>query len=149
MNGRIKLKELATLIRPIIIASMPNVHVGTGYDPDYMNQYTSLLPAVWIIGQTGLPLDDGRGYSGHFAQMIGVDIFVRIATSRYIEGEIDPEERLNLLFNVVSDVLKDTTPNGGADPFVWTGYRDGPTSDSLLAADLTFRTKVRYQRNIP
>lgn len=149
MNGRLKLKDLADAIRIPIVASAALVHVGTGYDQNYMSQYMELVPAVWVVGQTGTPRDDGQGFSGHFTQVLSVDVFFRISVARYVPGDIDPEARLDTLFNLVSDTLKDFTPPGGGSPFVWVGYRDGPTSDSLLAADLTFRTQVRYQRNIP
>lgn len=146
MNRRLKLSDIADYLRPLIQAEIPECHVGTGFDPEYMNQYPNLLPAVWVYGQTSTPADDGTGFTGNFSQKVNCDLYFRLSVQRYVEGENDPEENLTTLHDLVSDAIKDWTPPNASKPLVWVSSKDGPTADSLLAADLVFRTQVRYQR---
>ena len=150
MNRRLKLKSLALKLRTDLDArGREDVHVGTGFDVDYMNSYEDKIPAVWFVGQTMSPADEGRGFSGLFMQKVDVDLHIRIVCKRYEDGDIDPEEFFSILVDLVADIMKDWTPQGAEKPLVWKSERDGPSADTFLSADIVFGTQVRYQRTVP
>lgn len=150
MNGRIKLSDIRDYIgNPLSVTGIGNVHVGTCYDREYINAYTTTFPAIWIAGQKLTPADGGQGFSGNFRQKVNILIPFRIVIDRYSAGEIDPETGLTLIFDALADKVKDYKPTGAYSPFVWQEGEDGPATESLLVADQYFKTQVIYQRQSP
>lgn len=142
MNGRLSLASVATRLTN----KLTGVHVGTGYDRDYLTSFARTWPAVWVAAQRLQRMDDGRGWSGQFRQHCKVDVAVRLVVQRYADGSVDGEARLNTLHDAVADALKDWTPAGADTPLVWESAQDGDATESLMTADLIFSTSVTYSR---
>lgn len=142
MNARLSLGDIAQRLR----GQIPGVHMGTGYDRDYLTSFARTWPAVWVAAQRLQRMDDGRGWSGQFRQHCKVDVAVRIVVQRYPDGSVDGEARLNALHDAVADALKDWTPPGADTPLVWESAQDGDATESLMTADLIFSTSVTYSR---
>lgn len=144
MNGRLSIGAIATRLRAQ--PALAGVHVGTGYDRDYVATFAKTWPAVWVAAQRLARMDDGRSFSGQFRQHCRVDVAVRLVVQRYAAGSIDAEARLNALHDAVAGALKDWTPTGADEPLVWESAQDGDANESVMTADMIFSTTVTYAR---
>ena len=144
MNARLSLSDIASKLKTH--QGMTGVHVGTGYDLDYLTKFGTTYPAVWVGAQRWSKLDGGMSYSGLYRQHGKVDVVVRLVVQRYAVGDIDPESTLNTLHDDVIDALKDWVPQGAGSPFVIESTQDGDLSESVITADIIFSTTTTYAR---
>lgn len=147
MNQRLSLSGIATHLRTQ--AALAGVHVGTGYDANYLTAFGTTYPAVWVGAQRLTRLDDGRGYTGQYRQHCRVEVVFRLVVQRYAAGEISPEGALNTLHDNVVAALTAYRPAGADDAFVWESCQDGDLSESVMTADLVMSVTTTYASNSP
>ncbi len=142
MNQRLDLTAIATYLRSQ--SGLAGVHVGTGYDRDYLTAFATTWPGVWVGAQRLQRNDDGRGYTDYYRQHCRVEIVVHLVVQRYADGETDPGPDLDALHEAVSTALLNYRPTGADEPFVWESSQDGEAFQSVMTADLVFSCTVTY-----
>lgn len=147
MNQRLSLAAIAEHLRAQ--PALEGVHVGTGYDHDYLTEFGKRWPAVWIGAQRLRRITDGDGLSGYYLQDCNVDVVFRIVVQRYAAGDVSPEAALNSLHDALSSILCQYQPAGADSRFVWDSGQDGECSESVMTADLVFTCRVTYQGPAP
>jgi hypothetical protein len=140
MNARLSLSAIADYLR----AQLPGVHVGTGYDNDFITDFGKRYPAVWVGAQRLQRLDDGRGLTGQYRQHCRVEVVFRLVVQRYAAGVTSPEGDLNTLHDNVAAALTTYRPAGADDAFVWESCQDGELSESVMTADLVMSVTTTY-----
>lgn len=140
MNARLSLSAIADHLR----AQLSGVHVGTGYDNDFITDFGKRYPAVWVGAQRLQRLDDGRGLTGQYRQHCRVEVVFRLVVQRYAAGVTSPEADLNTLHDSVAAALTAYRPAGADDAFVWDSCQDGELSESVMTADLVMSVTTTY-----
>lgn len=140
MNARLNLSAIADHLR----TQLPGVHVGTGYDNNFITDFGKRYPAVWVGAQRLQRLDDGRGLTGQYRQSCRVEVVFRLVVQRYAAGVTSPEADLNTLHDSVAAALTAYKPTGADDAFVWESCQDGELSESVMTADLVMSVTTTY-----
>ena len=146
-NRRISLESIAERLRGQLSPTLGLNRIGSSLDFDFLETVGNpdYWPAVWVGAQRSTPIDTGRGFSQRVRQQVSVEIAIRVIVQRYATGEQAQEDELNRICDAVADELIGWTPTGGAEPLVWISSQDGQPEQSVMTADLIFKTTVSYQ----
>lgn len=141
MSARIDLQELTTRITAAVD---PAVEVGTSYQRDYIDKFSSVSPAVWVKAQRAIALDNNFGAVSRPVQRFAVEFLVTVVYPRYNAGTFDAEDPANSLVDQVVGALMFETLTGADVPLTLNGTTDGQQDGSVITVDLLFRTEVVY-----
>lgn len=139
---RLRLRSIAEHIAAQ--TGFEGVHVGTGYDRDYLTAFGTTYPAVWVGAQKQQRRGDGMG-SREYHQRGDAQIVVRLVVQRYADGETDPEQALDALHDAVLDVLDNWQPPEAWGSLCIQSTQDGPPHESVLTEDLIFECSTLYR----
>lgn len=146
MTTRLSLKAIAERLDtdPLINPAPGTVRCGTSFDHDYITAFTTAMPAIWVVGQRVVRIDDGRGWSGHNRQNLRVEVALRLVVRRYADGVIDAEAALADLETKTIDRLHGWTPTGAAEHLTVVSSQDGPAYETQLTLDLILGCRATH-----
>lgn len=151
MNGRLNLAEIARRLADTSPAVLVGAAYGTAYDRDYVHAFAKTYPAAWVLAQRGRAVSgiSEDGSAGWIEQPLTVEFVVRLVLQRYADGVIDAAAKLDEFIDGVIGALVGWMPSNATRPIGIATVQDGPAHESLMIADLVFRTEVIYERNTP
>lgn len=144
MIGRLSLAE----IKARLVAELaPGPTIATALERNYLTEYARTFPAVWVCAQravarTGVEED---GSAGWYEQQLAVEFVVRVVVQRYADGVVDNSGALDALINDAHGALCGWTPSNASRPVTLSSAQDGPPHESIMSADLVFRTEITME----
>lgn len=148
MNARLNLTDIVAALK----LSLPSIsNISDGYAVNYVRDFGTTFPAVWVLAQRAKSQgqDTDGGYSNHFRQHFNVEFVVRCVVKRYSDGSVNAGAALNALIDSVTGALIGTEPPNCELPLIVVATQDGPPSETILYADITFGTVITHVKAGP
>lgn len=145
MNARLNLTDIVAALK---LALPSGTTVSDAYAVNYLRDFGTKYPAVWVLAQRARAHSDTDGYAGVLRETFSVEFVVRCVVQRFSDGATNAGAALNALMDAVTAALLGKPLSGCDKPLVVISTQDGPASETVVYADIVFATEITYTKTV-